>query len=171
MGDVAAGEAVMQRRLAADPSDYESLIAAGTGKLIAGRRDKARRAEHFKASRALFGKAYAQNKGDFRALYGYAQGRSVEPGFPNDNDLNALTAARDLAPSVTEISMQTGFALFARGRRDEAVKVLMPVANDPHGGGTAAFARALIEGKSRNDAEAAAKAIEGVDEAPGPPPA
>jgi hypothetical protein len=171
MGDVTAGEGVMQRRLAADPNDYESLIEAASDKLIAGRRDKAKRAEYFKASRALFGKAYAQNKSDYRALYGYARGRSLEPSFPNDNDINALMAARALAPSVTEISMTTGFALLARGRREDAVKVLTPVANDPHGGVMAAFAKALIEGKSRSEADAAAKAIEGADDAPGPPPA
>jgi Flp pilus assembly protein TadD len=171
MGDVGAGEAILRRRLAADPNDYETLIEAGADKLIAGQRDQAKRAEYFKASRAFFGKAYAQNKSDYRALYGYARGRWLEPSFPNDNDLNALMAARALAPSVTEISMTTGFALFARGRRDEAVKVLAPVANNPHGGGMAAFAKALIEGKSRSEADAAAKAIEGADDAPGPPPA
>jgi hypothetical protein len=35
----------------------------------------------------------------------------------------------------------------------------------------AALAKALIEGKSRSEADAAAKAIEGADDAPGQPPA
>jgi hypothetical protein len=171
MGDVTAADAMIQRRLAAVPKDYETLVEAGLGRLISGRRDKDKRSEHLRAARSYFNRAFAQNDSDYRVLYGYALSRTVEPGFPSENDMNALLVARELAPSFTELSMQAGMALLVRGRRDEAVVMLAPVANDPHSRGAAAFAKSLIEGKTKADAEAAAKAMDGVDEPPGPPPA
>lgn len=171
IGDVAAGDALIARRLAAEPRDYDTLLEAAAGKMICGRRDDARRMEHFRAARGYFSKAFALNDSDFRVLYGYALSRSLEQGFPTENDMNVLILGRELAPSFTELSMQAGMALLARGHRDDAMKVLAPVANNPHSRGVAALARALIDGKSTSDAEAAAKAFEGADEPAGPPPA
>jgi tetratricopeptide (TPR) repeat protein len=170
-GDLQTANAVIARRLAAEPKDYEILVEAGIGRLISGQRDKDKRSEHFRAARTYFNKAFALNDSDYRVLYGFALSRTVEPVFPSENDLNALLLAKELAPSFADLSMQTGLALLARGRREEAMRVLAPVANDPHGGHMSAFAKALVEGKSKADAEAAAKAIEGADEPTGPPPA
>jgi tetratricopeptide (TPR) repeat protein len=144
MGDVAAGEAIMQRRLAAAPQDAEELLLAGTGQLMAGMRDAKSREDRYRAARPLLIKAYQLNDSDFRPLYAYALSRTVEPVFPNDNDLNALLEARRLAPSVMEMSMRAGVALLQKGRKDEAMRMLAPVLNNPHGGQAAARARELL---------------------------
>jgi len=146
LGDVAAGEAIAQRRLAANPNDPEDLLLAGLGQMTAGARVPAERQARFRAARPFFLKAYGLDKRDYRTLSAYAGSRSVEPGFPNDNDVNALLEARALAPAVMENSMAAGFALIARGRKDEAARVLAPVINSPHGGPAAAAAKRALSG-------------------------
>ncbi|THD80702.1 MAG: hypothetical protein E7812_06465 [Phenylobacterium sp.] len=168
-GDVAAGEAIVNRRLAADPNDVEVLRLAGQGQILAGRREPATRLERFRAARAPLIKAYGLDKDDFRVLYQYALSRSVEPNYPNDNDMNVLFAARSLAPAVEDISIMTGEALIKRGRRDDAVKVLALVANDPHGGSAGVRARALIAGKTEAEASRAADAADKPETSPAGP--
>jgi tetratricopeptide (TPR) repeat protein len=147
MGDVAAAETIVQRRLDARPDDREALLLAGVGKMIAGVRDSAKRRQYFNEARPLMAKVYALDPSDFRPLYAYALCRSADPAFPTENDVDVLLEARELAPSVQEISFRAGLALLRRERREDALKVLGPVLNDPHGGGMAERARALIEGK------------------------
>jgi hypothetical protein len=160
MGDVAAGEAIINRRLAANPEDVDALRAGATGLIRAGLRDPARRQERFRAARAFAGRGYQLDKDDYRILYAYARGRTVEDNFPSDNDISALMAARALAPAVAETSILAGQALLARGRRDEAKRVLTAAANNPHGGAAAVFAQALIKGETSAAAQAAAEAAE-----------
>jgi hypothetical protein len=144
MGDVAAGEAIMKRRLDANPNDFEDLLLAGTGQLLAGMRDPKQRDARYKAARTPIAKAYGMNKGDFRPLYAYALARSIEPNFPTDNDMKALLEARYLAPAVQELSWRAGMALLRKGRRDEAALMLAPVINNPHAGRAAARAREML---------------------------
>lgn len=145
MGDVAAGEAIQKRRLAAKPDDVEDLLLAGTGQLMAGVRESTEREARYRAARPLLTKAYQLDKGDFRTLYAYALSRSIEPTFPTDNDLNALLEARGLAPAVTELSARAGAALWQKGRRQEATKMLTAVINNPHGGRSAAQMREFLK--------------------------
>jgi len=169
MGDVTAGEAIMKRRLEANPNDFEDLLLAGTGQIIAGMRDPASRDARYKAARAPLGRAYQLNKSDFRPLYAYALARSIEPNFPTDNDLSALLEARYLAPAVQENAYRAGMALLRKGRRDEAARVLAPVINNPHGGRSAARAREMLNSGRIGvvDIEAAGEE----EEEPAPPPA
>lgn len=157
-GDVDKGAALLDARIAADPKDKDVLILAGVGQHLAGVRDENRMPERFRAARGYFAKAHALDPADFRTLYHYARSRSIEPGYPTDNDVAALLQARSLAPSVLEISMYAGAALMERGRKDEAVRVLGPVLNAPHGGRAATQARAILEGRSLEEAESAAPA-------------
>lgn len=154
MGDVAKGEALVGAQLAARPDDLETLLLAGTGQVLAGIRDKAKRTERFRAARTHFGKAYKLNDRDFRVLYAYGLSRSVEMSYPTDNDVEVLLQARWLAPSVMELSLRAGEALIRKGDKTSAKAVLTAVANNPHGGGAAAYAKALIEGKKPTDEEA-----------------
>lgn len=160
MGDVAAGEAIMKAQLAARPDDLETVLLAGMGQVLAGLREPQNRQQRFRAGRPFLAKAYALDKRDFRPLYAYGLARSVEPEFPTDNDMTVLLEARALAPSVQENSVRAGLALLKVGRKDDARKVLAAVINNPHGGGFAARARALLEGASESEAEAAGQAEE-----------
>ena len=147
LGDVAAGEAIVKRRLEQDPKDIETLLVAGLGQIQAGDRDLAQQAARYVAARPLLIKAYGLDQGDYRTLLNYVRSRSVEPEFPNDNDVNALLTARAMAPTVRASSIMAGQLLLMRGRRAEAQAVLSIVANDPHGGEAARLAQALIDGQ------------------------
>ena len=168
MGDVAAGEAIMTRRLAAAPGDREDLLLAGVGQLMAGMRDEAKREARYQAARPFLIKAYQLDPADFRTLYAYTTSRSVEPVFPNDNDLSALREARNLAPAVQETSFQLGMALIRKGRREEAAKVLGPIINSPHAGRAGQMAKAVLNGEAVSAADLAAVQD---DETPTQPPA
>ncbi|HEY8571942.1 hypothetical protein [Phenylobacterium sp.] len=166
-GDVAAGEAIVNRRLAAEPDDVETLTVAGWGQIEAGEREPGKRAERFRAGRPHLVKAYQLSQADFRPLYGYVYSRTVEGFFPTENDMLALLEARKLAPSVDEVSILAGITLLAQNHPEDARRVLEPVANNPHGGGAAAQARALLQAKSQADINAAAAAGEAEDQREG----
>ncbi|MEW5684583.1 MAG: hypothetical protein AB1942_06670 [Pseudomonadota bacterium] len=145
LGDVAAGEAIMKRRLAASPDDREDLLLAGVGQIWAGARTPAEREMRYRAARPMLGKAFQLDKSDFRALTAYALSRTTEPAYPSENDVNVLLEARGLAPSVSETSVRAGVALARKGRRDEAERVLAVVLNNPHSGPAAAELRKLLD--------------------------
>lgn len=159
-GDVAAGEAIVKRRLEADPKDTETLLVAGQGQLTAGERDPDHYEARFKAARPYLVKAYGQDQDDYRILLAYLRSRTVDPAYPNDNDLNALLTVRSLAPTVDAAAIMLGDALLRRDREAEAIAVLSIVANNPHGGGAAAIARSLISGQPASPLDAASAALD-----------
>lgn len=131
-GDADKAEAILKRRLEADPKEADSLRLMGEIQLARGDRDKERKAEFYKAARPYLARAFAVDGNDFRTLYAYARARSLEPGYPEENTLNALLLALQLAPSVDAIRMRAGEGLLARGQKAEAIAVLTPLANSPH---------------------------------------
>lgn len=165
-GDVAAGEAIIRRRLDADGDDVEALWIAGAGQLSAGLRQPATAVARAKAARPYLIKAHKLAENDYRVLAAYVVSRTAEPGFPNDNDLNAVLTARSLAPAVDAITVMAGQALIHHGKPTQAAGLLAIVANNPHGGPMAAQARALMQGKSMEQAEAAAATEEETPLAP-----
>lgn len=168
-GDVAVGDAILERWLAAEPQDVKLLRLTGLGHLVAGERDPARRLERFRAARTPLSRAYRLDDRDYRILYAFAISRMVEPNFPTENDVAALMEARAMAPAVQTTSIMAGAALLRRGDRERAQKVLAPILNNPHGGPMPAQARALLEGKTL--AEAAADGASAEAEPPiGPEP-
>ena len=159
-GDVAAGEAIVKRRLERDPKDVEALLVAGMGQLKAGERDKAQLESRFNAARPYLIKAYALDEDDYRILLAYARSRTVDPAYPNDNDVNALLTVRAMAPTVDAASIMAGEALLLRDRKPEALAILSIVANNPHGGGNAQIARALMNGQAPSELALAAEALD-----------
>lgn len=145
LGDFSVGEAILKRRLAADPNELDSLRAAALGHTAAAMRDAPHRKEHLQSARTYAVRGYKIDQEDYRILFAYSYGRTDQPNYPNENDLNALLVARTLAPSVDEISLLTGQVLMKRGEKQAAKAVLSKVANNPHGGGQARFARRIIE--------------------------
>ena len=146
IGDLKAGMAILDRLLAQDPEQLEVIREAAHAQMARGIRVPAERQAAFRAARPLFGKAYQKDPNDFRTLYGYAQARSIEADYPNDNALEVLLRARELAPSVEQVSLQVGAALIKRDRHQAALFFLTPLANNPHGGPHQARAKALIAG-------------------------
>jgi hypothetical protein len=166
LGDLAAGRALIDDLRARYPNDAEIAREAAIGRMMEGLRDPAARQKAFRESRPLWARAHQLDGQDFRALYGYAQARTVEPDYPNANDLEVLLLARELAPSVDEISLQAGAILVAQGRRKEARAVLLPLLNSPHGGEGQEAARTLL-----NEQAPAPPAVEPMEPTPASCPA
>lgn len=145
LGDRSVGEATLARYVAAKPDDAEALSLLALSKVEAGRRDKGHRAALFAEARPLLGQAFKLDPDNYRILYAYAEVRQADPGYPDDNTLNALELSHQLAPQVDEISFATAQALRSRGRRDEGRLLMTLLANNPHGGNLAKQAKAILQ--------------------------
>lgn len=146
IGDRAAGEAIAKRYIDADAKDAEPLWLAGLSRLLAAEKPGADRAVLYAEARPFLAQAFKLDPDNYQVLYGYAQTRSLEPGYPDENTLNALELSHQLAPQVDEISIATAVALRGKGRGQDGDRLLTLVANNPHGGGAAKRARALLDG-------------------------
>ena len=145
-GDKAKGAAILERLVAANPKDAASLRLQGT-LLLAQARDAddpdTQRKLMNGAARLLL-KANAAEPNDYRTLLNYARSRRGEADYPNDNILDVLGNAAVLAPQVDDVAIETARAYIMRDLLDEAEKLLIPVANNPHGKGGAAIARSML---------------------------
>ena len=70
--------------------------------------------------------------------------RRTQPGYPNENDLLTLGLALDRAPQLAAVRFPYADALVKTGKPEEAISVLKPVANNPHGGAASIFASGMI---------------------------
>ena len=145
-GDRPAGDRALTRLLEIDPDHVEAL------QLLAGERLRAAKAAQDPAeARALrvqarnhLAHAYEVDPNDYRTLMGLVELRQGQPGYPNDNDLATMELALEGAPQLPRIRFAYAQALATKDRKPEARAVLLPVANNPHGGGAAQAARAMI---------------------------
>ena len=95
-------------------------------------------------ARKYLAHAFEVDPEDYRTLMGLARLRHGQPGYPNDNDIATLEMAMEGAPQLPAIRFAYAQAQASRGHKDEAKAALIPVANNPHGGGAAQAARAMI---------------------------
>jgi hypothetical protein len=145
-GDKARGTAILDRLVAADPQDAASLRLKALTLLAAAREadDAAAQRKLMNDAGRLLLKANAAEPNDYRTLLNYARSRRGEDDYPNDNILDVLGNAAVLAPQVDDVAIETARALMMRRRWDEAEKLLIPVANNPHGKAGAAIARSML---------------------------
>jgi hypothetical protein len=146
-GDKAAGVAILDRLIAADAQDAEALRLKAEVVLA-----DAYDAETYDARRALlneagrlFLKANRIQPNEYRTLFGYAISRQGERDYPNDNVLDVFDSAVALAPQVDDIRIAAARAFMRRKLYSEAVPLLLPVANDPHGGPGSEIARVMLK--------------------------
>lgn len=158
-GDRAVAHKLLDDWIAGHAEDAEALRLAGESRLAAAESLKDKPAESkalvAEASR-YFGRANKAQPDTYQTLYDFARTRMGEPGYPTENTLNVLELASQLAPQVLAIRFTAGQALATRGRYADAIKMLEPVANNPHGGKGAEAAAELLK-SVREKAGAAAK--------------
>ncbi|MDB5454849.1 MAG: hypothetical protein JWP92_434 [Caulobacter sp.] len=144
IGDQAAGRKLLDTMLATDPNDLPALRLAAYSRVRQVEADPQHGSTAVAEGSALLARAYRIEPDDYQVLYNYARIRAGQPDYPTENAINALLRAVELAPQVDPVRLQAGEALLARGRAAEAVDILTPVANNPHGGALATRAQALI---------------------------
>ncbi|HJV41363.1 MAG TPA: hypothetical protein VJ655_06915, partial [Caulobacter sp.] len=144
-GDMAVSNKLLDDWLVGHADDAEALRLAGENRLAqAEKAGEGGRALTAEAAR-FFGRANKAGPDTYQTLYDFAKTRRGEPGYPSDNTLNVLELASQLAPQVQEIRFNAGQALASRGRFDDAIRLLEPVANNPHGGKLAEAAATLLK--------------------------
>lgn len=144
-GDRAKAQALLKKRIEADPRDVEALQTLGYSYMLQARADRAKAPELLRLAREQFGKGFAVDPDNALLLYDFAISRRGEPSYPSDNVLNVLLKAQQLAPQVSQFRIAAADALMRRERFDEAVAMVEPVLNDPHGGPGLAEARRRFE--------------------------
>lgn len=143
-GDRAAGEAILRELVAADPRDVEALEFLAESRRYAGDEDEANAAAYYRESEKLIGQAYKVDPNRFQTLYAFTTSQRHDPNYPSKNTLEALLVAQELAPQVDEITLEAARGLIRHKQYDQAVRLLTPVANDPHGGGAAEAASKFL---------------------------
>jgi tetratricopeptide (TPR) repeat protein len=134
--DFPAAQAVIDRRLAAAPDDVEAMELKALILMAMGDADPAQRSALYKQASSLLGRAFKIDGSRYQTLLAYARSRTLSPGYPNDNVMEALLLANELAPQVSDVTLETVRALAMRGDYPRAVALLKPLANDPHNGGS-----------------------------------
>jgi predicted Zn-dependent protease len=143
-GEPAAAEQALRDLLAANPDDVDVLVALGTNRLAVASDAPDRKTALHREAGKLFARAYRIDTTSFKALYGYVRSRTVESSYPNDNDMEALLAANDLAPQADDITLAAAYASILRREWPRARALLLPLANAPHGGDASREARDLL---------------------------
>jgi len=95
-------------------------------------------------ARRLLARSVQADPEDFRTYLALDFSRWGQPGYPNENDLNTLLAAEEYAPQVRETRYRAAQGLIQAGINQQAIELLEPIANDPHGGSNNASVRALL---------------------------
>jgi Flp pilus assembly protein TadD len=154
-GDRPSGQAILSDWISAHPDDAEALQAMGWAYLLdlldgprgeaLGTEDHARINAQMDTARGYLARAYQADPDDYRTLMMLSTLRTGSPDFPNENDLNTLYAAFELAPQVSTVRFAYARALLHASEYNEAINVLLPLATDPHSRTFAAHARGLIE--------------------------
>lgn len=144
-GDAARGEAILDQLLASTPGDAELLYLKGMRHLVVGRADEGKRKESFAIARPWFARAHKADPNHWRALARYAESLSTDPRFNSQNTLNIALLAQELAPQVTELTMNAANLLILRNRPREAEVLLLPLASNPHNPALAAAAQGMID--------------------------
>lgn len=157
-GTPEAAEAALNRVLAVDPADVEALrwmarLRMRTAAAAQQAGDPETREAMNGQARAFLARALAADPDDYRIYLALGRTRRTAAGYPNENDLLTWGTAVELAPQVGTVRGEASQAFTTAGQIDTAVALLLPMANDPHGGAVAARARRDIQAL-RPDAEA-----------------
>lgn len=143
-GDAAVGEAVLTRLLEREPENVEALQLMASRYIALAEEQPEDRSLRVRA-REYLARAYRVDPGQYATLQMLATTRAGEPSYPNQNDLTTWGLAFGVAPQLSGIRLGYANALMQAGLFDEAVVLLQPLANAPHGGAASDAGQKLFE--------------------------
>ena len=133
----AAVEAALEPFIAAPVQDVEALWLTARAQMRRATAEGLSSEEHdalYEGAQTLLVRALRQDSTDFRLYMALADNRQVSPDYPTDQDLEILLAAAAYAPQVTTTRYRAAHALVQEGIYLQAIELLAPIANNPHGG-------------------------------------
>lgn len=141
-----AGFEALEPVLTADESDPVTLRLAAELLLdmVKSEADPVQATGHRREAVAYLARALDADPLDFRIYRALNESRAGERGYPSDNDISTLEVGAKLAPQSFDMRMRLGQAYMARGLYAEAMEIVLPVANNPHGGSWARRAKTLV---------------------------
>jgi tetratricopeptide (TPR) repeat protein len=142
-GEPAAAAPVLEKALAARPTDVEAHYLKGLMQLRLAEKSGDGAALRGEARRS-FSQALRLNPDFAPALHHFAKAAAAPDGALGENALNAAIAAWRLTPQVQTYGLFAAEGLIAAGRGEEALIVLEPIALDLHRRDGAKRAVALI---------------------------
>ncbi|WP_297802680.1 hypothetical protein [uncultured Brevundimonas sp.] len=153
---------ILEKLLEAHPHHVEALqyMARAKMQLADDSDDQATEIRLRQEAQNYLARAYAADDADFITMLLMSENRRTSPGYPSDNDVAILEIAFTLAPQLAEVRYYLAAALLEKGRNAEAISIIEPLVNNPHGENAAARALLLkARGQTEADAEAEAEAI------------
>jgi hypothetical protein len=153
-GDRPAGELSLKRLLELEPDNVGALQLLAQERLRQARdsEDEAEERALLREALGYLARAYAAAENDYVTLMLLGELRSTQPGYPNDNDMLTLGLAFDRAPQLASIRLNYAAGLAEKDETEEAIAVLGPLANSPHGGGAAEAAELMIKALEAGEA-------------------
>jgi hypothetical protein len=150
-GDGGAADRLLEPLMAAAPNDAELMYIKGMRHLTAAENGDNWESES-RAARNWLSRAHRADDNHYQTLYRYAQSLRGEREFGSENTANVLLLAHQLAPQVSEITMNAAGLLISRRQYDEAEALLRPLAADPHNAALAESARRMMDQARRGAA-------------------
>lgn len=145
-GDSTAAETALTRALEIDPANVESLLLLAD--IVEERADVATEEADIEREReraqGFLSRALEVDSRDYRIHADLARMRRQAEGYPTQDDLMTWERAARYAPQVMSIRGDAAMAMMQSERYDEAVALLIPIANDPHGGPGVQQARGML---------------------------
>lgn len=145
-GESAAAEAALTRALEIEPAHVEALLLMAD--IVEERSDLASDEAEIDRQRGLaadlLGRALEVEPRDYRIHADLARLRRGAEDYPTEADLITWATAVRYAPQVMSIRGDAAIAMLNGERYDEAIVLLTPIVNDPHGGPGVQHARQLL---------------------------
>ncbi len=159
-GDPVAGEAILERVLEREPDNVEALqlMASRYTRLAQDSPDDGLALT--RRARTYLARAFRVDPDQFQTLAMLARTRQGMPDYPTPNDLLTWDRAFTLAPQLASIRLGYASALMQAGEFAEAIVLLEPLANAPHGGGASETAQELVQRARANQPPVSDQALE-----------
>lgn len=156
-GDPAAAEAILARALEREGDNVEGLLVmAGIVEDQAdAAADDVEAVRQRRLAQGFLRRAMEADPTDYRVYAALARLRRGASDYPTENDLLTWTIAVRYAPQVFSIRGDAAIAMMEAEQYDEAVVLLTPIINDPHGGPGVRQGRELMERIAQRRAAAA----------------
>lgn len=154
-GDEAAAEAALVRALEQQGDNLDGLLLMAAileerGDIAA---DETETVRHHRMAQGFLRRALDTDPTDYRTYAALARIRRGAPDYPNENDLLTWELALQYAPQVMSIRANAAIAMMEGGRYDDAIALLRPLINDPHGGSGVQWSTHLLQEIARRRAE------------------